>query len=181
MRIIILLLSLANISFAGRIIQLKDFLCGCEYCETVNRGEPLDIGRHMIMCHSWREATLKTMAIMEATKKPKLKDKNTSETTKIKQIETTKISDQKKSNEPTWSKDKTGTWTYSDESYLLNNNGWMYLEDLGWLWTFNKKTFLYSEHYGWLYNYLFDKYRIYYWYDRRAWMTSRDLLRYKKL
>ena len=98
MRIIILLLFLANISFAGRIIQLKDFLCGCEYCVTVPTQEPLDIGRHMIMCHSSREATLKTLAIMEATKKPKLEDKNTSEIIANKSIKKTKIANEKNPN-----------------------------------------------------------------------------------
>ena len=52
--------------FAGRYYpQVKDFICGCEYCETVHVGQPLDIGYHMMHCHSWRESTLKTMKIME--------------------------------------------------------------------------------------------------------------------
>ena len=56
--------------------QVKDFLCGCDYCETVHAGEPLDIGYHMMHCHSWRDSTLKTIRIMEQMKKEKeLKDK----------------------------------------------------------------------------------------------------------
>ena len=180
MRLFIFLLIPLSFCEGRTVVQIKDFICGCEYCETVNTGEPLDIGRHMIMCHSWREATLKTMEIMRASKKPKLEDKNISKIKENKEIEKTKIANEKEPNKHhhRWSQDNAGTWTYSDENYLLNNDGWLYREDLGWLWSFNKKTFLYSEHYGWLYNYLFDKYKIYYWYDRRAWMTPRDLLRF---
>lgn len=58
--------------FAGRYYpQIKDFICGCEYCETVSTSEPLDIGRHMIRCHSWRDATMNAISIMEQMKKEK--------------------------------------------------------------------------------------------------------------
>ena len=178
MRLISFLLLFSSLCVGATTIQIKDFICGCEYCDTVNTGEPLDIGRHMIMCHSWREATLKTIRIMNETKKPKLKNKDSAGT---KQKQKTEIANKKNPNKHhhRWSQDNTGTWTYSDENYLLNNDGWMYREDLGWLWSFNKKTFLYSEHYGWLYNYSANNRRIYYWYDRRGWYRPSKIPQYK--
>ena len=52
--------------------QMKDFLCGCKYCETVDTGEPLDIGGHMIRCHSWRKGMQRTMELMRKTEQPKI-------------------------------------------------------------------------------------------------------------
>ena len=116
---------------------------------------------------------------MNSIKKPKLEEKNADEIKANK--EKPKIANARNPNKQKheWSQDNEGVWTYSDEVYLLNNDGWIYREDLGWLWSFNKKTFLYSEHHGWLYNYLFNKYKIYYWYDRRRWIRPSELPRIK--
>ena len=172
MRLIIILLISASLCAGGTLIRMKDYLCGCEYCETVNAGEPLDIGRHMMLCHSWREATLKTIEIMNKTKKPKLKNKNK---TKLNKTESNnQIANQNHPNEKEheWRQDNTGDWVFSN---LLNKDGWIYREDAGWLWTFNKKRFFYSEHYGWLYNYIFHQRRVFYWYDRRIWILPGKL------
>ena len=174
MRIIILLLSLANISFAGRIIQIKDFLCGCNHCVTVSTGEPLDIASHMILCESQREGMLKTIEIMNRTKKPKLP-----KLPKINNTETNKTmnkhSKQNKENF-SWNKDAYGDWQYSNQINQLNPaDSWIYKPNIGWLWSFNKNKFLYSERYGWLYNEVVNNKRIFYWYDRRKWILSRNL------
>ena len=52
---------------------MKDFLCGCEYCQTVNSGEPLDIAGHMIRCHSWREGMQETIDMLQKSRVPKVK------------------------------------------------------------------------------------------------------------
>ena len=170
MRLIIILLILTSPCVGRTIIQIKDFLCGCEYCKTIDTGEALDIGRHIISCHSWRDATLKTMALMNKTKKPKLKDKTEIESSEIK--ESSQITNDNQSNKQNykWHKDAEDNWIFSDLNNLLNNDGWIYREYIGWLWAFNKKIFLYSEKYGWLYNYSFNNKKIYYWYDRRKWI-----------
>ena len=177
MRLIIILLILASPCVGRTIVQIKDFLCGCKYCETINTGEALDIGRHMISCHSWRDATLKTMALMNQTKKPKLKDINKTKIEVSKNKEINKTTNQNYSNKQNykWSKDIEGDWTFSDFNNLLNKDGWIYKEHIGWLWTFNRATFLYSEKYGWLYNYSFNNRKVYYWYDRRRWVFSNKI------
>ena len=167
MRLLVFLLISSNLCSGGTIIQIKDFICGCEYCDTVNTGEPLDIGRHMIMCHSWKEATLKTIKIMNETKKPKLTDRNKTEAKPKNKTANAKKPNKQKHE---WSQDSDGTWVFSNENHLLNKDGWIYRESMGWLWSFNKKMFLYSEYYGWLYNYKFNGKRVFYWYDRRKWI-----------
>ena len=109
---------------------------------------------------------------MNKTKKPKLKNKNK---TKLNKTESNnQIANQNHPNEKEheWRQDNTGDWVFSN---LLNKDGWIYREDAGWLWTFNKKRFFYSEHYGWLYNYIFHQRRVFYWYDRRIWILPGKL------
>ena len=107
---------------------------------------------------------------MNKTKKPKLKDKTEIESNEIK--ESSQITNDNQSNKQNykWHKDVEDNWIFSDLNNLLNNDGWIYREYIGWLWAFNKKIFLYSEKYGWLYNYSFNNKKIYYWYDRRKWI-----------
>ena len=72
MRLIFILFFFLNLNLRARYApQIKDFLCGCDYCETVLPGEPLVIGRHMIMCDSWRESTMNTFRIMQEMKQQK--------------------------------------------------------------------------------------------------------------
>ena len=159
---------------AGRIIQLKDFLCGCEYCNTVPTGEPLDIGRHMIMCHSWRDATLKTMEIMEQMKKPDVKIEKREEQTKNKIIREEADEHVNIYNDYMWRQENIlHGWSYSTTHQTFSlEDMWLYLEDFGWTWTFGQeKAFLYTEHNGWIYLMLYKNTRILYWYDRRIWMT----------
>lgn len=177
MRLFIFLLIPLSFCTGTTVVQMKDFICGCEYCKTVNTGEPLDIGRHMIMCHSWREGMRKTIEIMNATKKPKIQDRITTDIETNNQAQKTKIANEKEpnNNHHRWTQDNAGEWTFSDENYLLNNNGWIYKKNTGWLWSFNRKTFLYSQQHGWIYNYLINNKSIYYWYDRRRWILPSQL------
>ena len=173
--------------YGGRIIQLKDFLCGCEYCETVNAGEPLDIGRHMIMCYSWRDSTMKTMQVMEAMKKEKeLTDKYgipIEETLPSYAVPNRKdiqakeiIVEEPKTihNDYSWKEDDLHGWSYSTTAqHILNHEGWIYSENLEWIWSFGEeRNFVYSMDYGWLYAMRFKSYRILYWYDKRIWMLA---------
>ena len=159
---------------AGTIIQLKDFLCGCEYCVTVPTQEPLDIGRHMIMCHSWRDATLKTMKIMEQMKKPEIKIKKREEKPDNKKIKEQLDEHVDIYNDYKWRKDEAYGWTYSTTYQTMNlKDMWRYLEDLGWVWSFGReKKFLYSENHGWIYNTIYKSKRVLYFYDRRIWMLA---------
>ena len=150
--------------------QLKDFLCGCEYCVTVPTQEPLDIGRHMVMCHSWRDATINTMKVMEEMKKEKAElekqlDKASVQDVIIKEPEIS-------IDEYTWSHDDILGNVYTQESIDIHTTDhWIYTEQFEWVWRmagFDKS--LYSYRYGWLY---VTKYRwnnVVYWYDRRIWM-----------
>ncbi len=159
---------------AGRIVQLVDFLCGCEYCETINPTEPLDIGRHFITCHSWRDATLKTMEIMEQMKKPDVKIEKREEQTKNKIIREEADEHVNIYNDYMWRQESIlHGWSYSTTHQAFSlEDMWLYLEDFGWTWTFGQeKAFLYTEHNGWIYLMLYKNTRILYWYDRRIWMT----------
>lgn len=174
MRLIMILLTLPSICLSNTIIQIKDFLCGCNHCATVSTGEPLDIASHMILCESQREGMLKTIEIMNRTKKPELP--KLQETDKIKTNEDmTKHTKQNKENF-SWNKDAYGDWQYSNQVDQSNlTDSWIYKPRIGWLWCFNKNKFLYSEKFGWLYNKVVGNKRIFYWYDRRKWILSRDL------
>jgi len=148
--------------------QMKDFLCGCEHCETVDRGEPLDIASHMIRCHSWRKGMQKTMEIMEQTKKPKIKIIKKEKKQVVRERADSHVDIY---NDYKWRQDEAYGWTYSTTYQSMNlKDMWRYLEDLGWVWSFGReKNFLYSESYGWLYLMSYKNERIAYWYDRRIW------------
>ena len=116
---------------------------------------------------------------MNKTKKPKLKDRTEIESNEIK--ENSQITNDNEPNKRNhkWSKDIEGDWTFSNFNNSLNNDGWIYKEHMGWLWTFNRKAFLYSDKYGWLYNYFFNNRKIYYWYDRRRWIFPNKISEHK--
>ena len=174
MRFIAVLLMLPSICFSNTIVQMKDFLCGCDHCVTVPTGEPLDIASHLILCHETRAGMLKTIEIMNRTKKPKLP-----KLPKINKTETNKTMNkhlkQNKENF-SWNKDAYGDWQYSNQiNHFNSTDSWVYKPNIGWLWSFNKNKFLYSEKFGWLYNQVVNNKKIFYWYDRRKWILSRDL------
>ena len=172
MRLVTLLMLSILPCFSSTTIQVRDFLCGCEYCKTVNPHEPLDIGGHMIRCHSWRKGMQKTMEMMNQTKKPEvIKREVPKENNAIKKENPE--NPQTPNSKHKWDKDIDGAWIYSKQYSLIDS--WLYREDSGWFWAFNKGTFLFSENYGWLYNYIFNKRRIFYWYDKRAWILPKDL------
>ena len=184
---LVVTLMLPIVVLSRTIVQLKDFLCDCEYCETVSTSEPLDIGRHMISCHSWRDATIKTMRIMEQMKKEKeLEDQSgipiedtlpalvvpKKRETKIEE----KITEKPKTihNDHTWREHDLHGWNYSATAQNLpNSEGWIYREDIKWVWTFSEEeNFLYSIDYGWFYAMRYQNYRLLYWYDRRYWLLA---------
>ena len=173
-------LFLPTMCFSSTIIQIKDFLCGCDYCVTVQTGEPLDIASHLSLCSSTREGMLKTIQIMNQTKKPKIKE------SKGKQIikeGLNPIGNRKKDTEDAryeWIEDQYGTWKYLNNYYIDNTiDSWVYREDLGWLWSFDANRFFYSQKYGWLYNYSLNNRRFFYWYDRRRWVLPKNIFENK--
>ena len=173
------------IMVSGTIVQIKDFLCGCDYCETVPAGEPLDISGHLIMCHSWRDSTMRTFHLMEKMKQQKLNDMHgvpiedtlpkfnipdKNETPEIKR-ETQTIH-----NDYQWRAHEDHGWTYSTTyQHTFNNEGWMYREDLKWVWLFgDNREFMYSLDHGWFYTFKHNNHRLLYWYDRKYWLLAND-------
>jgi hypothetical protein len=149
--------------------QMEDFLCGCEYCQTVDKGEPLDIASHMIKCHSWRKGMEKTLELMNRTAKPEVKIEEKDR----KKISTKNQQDNKVLNKKySWKESEEYGWIYHAEKQTINIlNTWIYSEHLGWVWPFAK--FIYSDKYGWIYNVKYKSKRIMYWYDRRMWLLPK--------
>jgi len=154
---------------------MKDLLCGCSYCLTVETGQPLDLHIHFMNCHSTKDAMQKTLDLMNETEKPSLV--NTP-----KEIDHNESSQQNLANihnEYQWSKDMNGDWQFMNTQDALHIiDSWIYHEKIGWLWSFNRATFLYSENFGWLYNFYYKKNKIFYWYDRRMWILPKGLRYY---
>lgn len=156
------------------LLEMDDFLCGCEYCITVDKGEPLDIANHMMRCHGWREGMRETMEAMKESQVPEV------EVEKLQKKEVT-IDGRKERDadfkDYIWQEDELYGWTFSNfNNTSLNEDQWIYLEFLGWSWSpaFNRR-FIYSYNYQWIYidSYLNNK--IIYWYDRRIWMRLKNL------
>ena len=179
-----LLLVTPVLTHARTIIQMKDFLCGCDHCETVPSGEPLNISRHLIMCHSWRESTMKTFRLMEQMKLQDSQGVPVEDT-----LPTFEIPDRSTQPEQPvevdtldthadyqWRVDPDHGWTYSTtDQTTTTDDGWLYREDLKWVWTFGPdKKFLYSMDHGWFYNFRYQDQRLLYWYDRRYWLLASD-------
>ena len=163
-------------TFAGTLIQLRDFLCGCEYCVTVPTQEPLDIGRHMIMCHGWRESTLKTMRVMEELKQQREQAEKKIEQLEQQPVEAENEQSQLDITNYTWAQDETLGHVFSEKSISMYEvDQWIYSEQLEWVWTMaNVDNFIYSYNYGWLYVTRYKWYRGVYWYDRRIWKLAKS-------
>ena len=165
-------------------IQMNDLLCGCEYCETVDKGFPLDIASHMIRCHSWRLAMQRTMELMRQTEQPKIEVEIRAE--EPKKIEenflgenlTNEIDPYK---DYTWKETELHGWAYATTNQVnFNKDQWIHLEDLGWVWSMaNPRNFTYSYDYGWIYTILYRNSRVLYWYDRRMWLLAKDFRKKK--
>ena len=179
--------------FAGRYYpQISDFLCGCKYCESVNKHEPLDIGIHFSRCLSRNQQFQKTMDILNESKPdpfgipardmlPDPSRKNFSEEPKnVHKVDTT-IKEPKLEiiNDPyddyEWRYIDNHGWTYSTTIQSSTHDTWIYREDLGWVFSFGiEANFLYSEEYGWFYSMWYNDRYILYWYDRRYWLYAHD-------
>ena len=164
------MLFLLVLNLQGRtIIQLKDFLCGCNYCDTVSTSEPLDIGRHMIMCHSWRDATLKTMDIMRQMKQEKLDlEKKSSQ---LEQPDVIRPTQHTITSTYRWTEHEIYGSMYSNPTQLgMSVDRWIYTKDFKWVWSIaDMENFLYSYDYGWLYVTKYQRFRVVYWYKNKTW------------
>ena len=137
----------------------------------------------MMKCESWRESMQKAVEEMQKTKKPNIDVPKKEEENKTPDINIYKpsIIDPKIKiiKDPyltyTWKYEKQYGWVYASQEQIDQRQGWIYREDLGWVWRFSEnESFIYSEEYGWFFSiYIFDK-NILYWYDRRIWMFASD-------
>lgn len=171
---------------AGRYYpQIEDFLCGCAYCETINPGEPLDIGYHMLRCHVWRKSMLKTVKMMEQNKPnphdipvqdtlPKPPTRQPQNDPIVVEPELTVIDDPYRDYK--WRYTEDHGWTYSTtHQHNTTDDTWLYREDIGWVYNFNSSPgFLYSEEHGWFYSMHYYTRNILYWYDRKYWLLAHD-------
>ena len=164
-------LFLLVLNLQGRtIIQLKDFLCGCDYCDTVSTSEPLDIGRHMIMCHSWRDATLKTMNIMRQMEQEKLDLKKKAE--QLEQADTISSVQQIITSNYSWMHHEIYGSIYTDTTQInMSVDRWVYTNAYKWVWVIaDVDHFLYSYDYGWLYVTKYQQFKVTYRYDIKRWI-----------
>lgn len=176
---VLFFLVLCQIHGLGRIPpQVKDFLCGCDYCETINPTEPLDIGKHLVTCHGWRDSTRKTMEVMKQLNQPDPHGVHVSETLPKppeKQPEITEtpiiITDYE------WYEDDLYDEVFMDSKSTSSiSNQWIYVDDLGWVWVLGEdKHFVYSADSGWLYNIKYNTHKIVYWYRQEEWFFSHEL------
>jgi hypothetical protein len=164
-------------TLASSIVQLKDFLCGCAYCNTVSRHEPLDIGSHMIRCHSWQKGLQKTMEMMRQTKKPQIEIKKRAEAPPPppKVIHSPKPLNLR--TDYKWRLNPTHGWVYASTYQVVTSRScWIYREDLRWVWLFGSQNrFMYSDTYGWFYNSTYLNRRVIYYYEQRRWTVPSAL------
>ena len=79
-------------------------------------------------------------------------------------------------NDHVWRVHDLHGWNYSATAQNLpNSEGWIYREDLKWVWKFaEKEKFLYSVDFGWFYTMRYRSYKLLYWYDRKYWLMASD-------
>jgi hypothetical protein len=161
-------------------IQMKDLLCGCKHCETVDTTFPLDLASHMMRCHSWRKGMQKTMELMRQTEQPKVEvEIRVEQPTEIEEIfpRETLEDEIDPYKDYTWKETELHGWAYATTNQVnFNKDQWIHLEDLGWVWSMaNARNFTYSYDYGWFYTILYQNNRVLYWYDRRRWILPNAL------
>ena len=165
-----LILFVLVISIQARVgPQMKDFLCGCDYCVTVNTQEPLDIASHMIRCHSQREGMMKTIDLMRRMEQEKLDlEKKASQ---LEQSDTIKSIQQAITSTYIWSHHEIYGSIYSNPAQLSGSiDRWIYTKDFKWVWSVaDLENFLYSYDYGWLYVTEYQWFRVVYWYEQKMW------------
>ena len=177
--IAIVLLALLPLKLAYSEVgpQIKDFLCGCDYCETVDTGFPLDISSHMTRCHSWSKGMQKTMELMRQLEKSQVE---------IHAYESRGIEESfSRENLPdeldpyknyAWKETALYGWAYAQSNQAnLNTDQWMHLKDFGWVWLIaNTRNLTYSYDHGWLYTILHQNCRVLYWYNRGTWILPKN-------
>jgi hypothetical protein len=175
--VLVLLYFLIQLRSEAYTPQMKDFLCGCEYCVTVNRGEPLDIASHFMRCHSWRKGMQETIDMMRKSQVPEVRVEELQKKEKRKEEDFTDEDKRDPSfGSYSWEEDELYGWIFSDfDGMSLNMDRWIYLEFLGWSWApaFDKRL-VYSYEYQWIYIDFYLNNRIIYWYDRRRWLKLKD-------
>jgi hypothetical protein len=164
--------------------QMKDFLCGCDYCETVDTGFPLDISSHMIRCHRWSKGMQKTMELMRQLEQSKVEPEiHAEEPTGIeKSFSGENLADEiDPYKNYAWKETELHGWVYATTNQAnFNTDQWIHLKDLGWVWSIaNPRNLTYSYDYGWLYTILHQNSRVLYWYNRERWIFPKNFTQNK--
>lgn len=147
--------------------SVKDFLCGCNYCNTINPSQPLSIATHHMNCESFKKNSI-MRKLIEAQGK-----KNVMQSTQPESIKSLSLHDQlaksqqEKRNLEKKIQEKNNFISMLQQSSSSFINGWIY-EPKHFRWIYVSKTFapyIYSEELGWI----FIKKEYYYVYDKSQW------------
>lgn len=147
--------------------SVKDFLCGCDYCNTINPSQPLSIATHHMNCESFKKNSI-MKKLTEAQGK-----KNVMQSTQPESIKSLSLHDQlaksqhEKRNLEKKIQEKNNFISMLQQSSSSFINGWIY-EPKHFRWIYVSKTFapyIYSEELGWI----FIKKEYYYVYDKSQW------------
>jgi len=147
--------------------SVKDFLCGCDYCNTINPSQPLSIATHHMNCESFKKNKI-MKKLMQAQSK-----KSTMQSTQPEQIKSMSLHDQlsksqqEKLNLEKKIQEKNNFISMLQQSSKSFINGWIY-EPEHFRWIYVSKSFapyIYSEELGWI----FIKKEYYYVYSTLEW------------
>lgn len=147
--------------------SIKDFLCGCDYCKTVNPSEPLGVATHYAKCESLRKNQIIKKLIQAKNKKDILSPTQQKQNKSISLHEQLTQTQQEKRKLEKKIEEKNNFISMLQQSSSFFINGWIY-EPNHFNWIYVSKTFapyIYSEELGWI----FIKKEYYYIYDKSQW------------
>ena len=154
--------------------SIKDFLCGCDYCNKQINTPALDIASHYMNCETLKKNKIIKKLIQAQNKKDIIKPTQNKDEKPISIHE--QLTKEKQENQDLTKqiKEKDNFISMLQQSSSFFINGWIY-EPNHFNWIYVSKTFapyIYSEELGWI----FIKKEYYYIYDKSQWkkMPSTD-------
>lgn len=177
MKKLLLLLLTFNFLYS---VEVSDFLCDCDFCKTVNKSEPIDIGYHILKCETWSGRRAKEDK-KEAPESPPQEYLLIVEDSKIPTISEVKKLEEEKEKLNAKVKELQNRIKELEDFILeldsqkkdLPIEGWIYdSKHFKWVYLSDKiYPYLYSQDLGWMKYEPGSKPKQFYMYKQQKWKT----------
>ena len=149
----LLILLISSSSLLKGLVSIQDFLCGCDYCDSVSLSQPLQLPLHYQKCEESRNKKKQEYKNKINNQNSVYNDNSVSQA--IDNNKTISESSNKGIQEKQSNNKNNKTQDYQIENYYdfsINHPfiGWVWIESLGWIYCDPQhEPYYYSEKRGW--------------------------------